>query len=120
MGFVPRSPAAVRHDDRGRVDQFDIARQLVDYAQQAAGGDIGIEYDTHTSGMLRDRTYSRYDLPTIRDLLAKLGAVEGGFEWRIASYRDPESGRRVKRLRLGPRRCAVVRPTSSSTTRARF
>ncbi|MFH8403731.1 hypothetical protein ACH4FX_03010 [Streptomyces sp. NPDC018019] len=83
------------------VDQFDIARQLVDYAQQQAGGDIGIEYDTHASGMLRDRTYSRYDLPTVRDLLSKLGQVEGGFEWRIASYRDPESGRRVKRLRLG-------------------
>ncbi|CAM5442619.1 hypothetical protein [Streptomyces rimosus] len=83
------------------VNQFDIARQLVDYAQQAAGGDIGIDYDLHLPGMVRDHMYSRYDLPTIRDLLAKLGAVEGGFEWRIASYRDPESGRRVKRLRLG-------------------
>ncbi|OAR21921.1 hypothetical protein A8W25_28160 [Streptomyces sp. ERV7] len=83
------------------VDQFDLARSLVDYAQRAPGGDIGIEYDEQLSGVVRDRTYSRYDLPTIRDLLDQLGKVEGGFEWRIAVHRDPESGRRVKRLQLG-------------------
>ncbi|MFD7106085.1 hypothetical protein [Streptomyces celluloflavus] len=84
-----------------QVDQFDIVRNLIDYVQAAPGGDIGIEYDTHLSGVLRDRTYSRYDLPTIRDLIAQLGAVESGFEWRITSYRDAASGRRVKRLQLG-------------------
>ncbi|GGY65690.1 hypothetical protein [Streptomyces xanthochromogenes] len=82
-------------------DQFDIARALVDYAQRTPGGDIGIEYDDHLSGVLRDRTYSRYDLPTLRDLLDQLGKVEDGFEWRIAVHRDPETGRRVKRLQLG-------------------
>ncbi|PJN40518.1 hypothetical protein CG747_12670 [Streptomyces sp. CB02959] len=84
-----------------QVEQFDIVRQLIDYAQQAAGGDIGIEYGTETSGTPRDRTYSRYDVPSLRDLIDQLGAVEGGFEWRFAAFRDPESGRRVKRLQLG-------------------
>ncbi|CAM5609021.1 hypothetical protein GCM10010329_17410 [Streptomyces spiroverticillatus] len=84
-----------------QTDQFDIARALVDYAQSTPGGDIGIEAGTELSGVLRDREYSRYDMPTMRDLLAQLGSVEGGFEWRIASYRDPESGRRIKRLQLG-------------------
>jgi hypothetical protein len=83
-----------------QVDQLDIARGLVDYVQTTPGGDIGITYDTHVSGVLRDRTYLRYDLPTVGDLLDDLAAVEGGFEWRIASYRDTD-GRRVKRLRLG-------------------
>ncbi|MGW2485179.1 hypothetical protein ACWCWQ_35720 [Streptomyces sp. NPDC001571] len=83
------------------TDQFDIARALVTYAQSAPGGDIGIEYDDHLSGVARDRTYSRYDLPTVRDLLDQLAKVEDGFEWRIAVHRDAESGRRVKRLQLG-------------------
>ncbi|GGU62069.1 hypothetical protein GCM10010211_28870 [Streptomyces albospinus] len=84
-----------------QVEQFDIARQLIDYAQHAAGGDIGIEYRTETSGMPRDRVYSRYDVPSLRALIDQLGKVQGGFEWHIAAFRDPESGRRVKRLRFG-------------------
>ncbi|MCT9090583.1 hypothetical protein N4G70_17220 [Streptomyces sp. ASQP_92] len=83
------------------TDQFDIVRGLLDYAQNMPGGDIGIEYGAETSGVLRDRTYRRYDQPRIRELVDQLGAVEGGFEWRIASFRDPGSGRRVKRLQLG-------------------
>ncbi|MGD3112639.1 hypothetical protein [Streptomyces sp. YGL11-2] len=83
------------------VDQFDIVRNLIDYVQHTPGGDIGIECDPQPSGTRRDRSYSRYDLPTIRDLITQLSAADGGFEWRIASYRDPASGRRVKRLQLG-------------------
>jgi hypothetical protein len=83
-----------------QADQLDIARGLLDYVQTTPGGDIGITYDTATSGTLRDRTFSRYDLSTVGDLLDQLGAVEGGFEWRIASHRDAD-GRRIKTLRLG-------------------
>ncbi|MFM9613920.1 hypothetical protein [Streptomyces niveiscabiei] len=84
-----------------QVDQLDIARALVDYVQNTPGGDLGITYDTAVSGILRDRTYLRYDLPTIGELLDQLAAVENGFEWRIGSHRDPATGRRVKRLHLG-------------------
>ncbi|MEU2179725.1 hypothetical protein [Streptomyces thermolilacinus] len=83
------------------TDQFDLVRALLDYAAGLPGGDIGIEYGAELSGVLRDRTYSRYDQPRIRELIDQLGAVENGFEWRIASHRDPGSGRRVKRLQLG-------------------
>ncbi|WP_399088038.1 hypothetical protein ACGH2B_12535 [Streptomyces sp. BBFR2] len=83
------------------TDQFDLARGLLDYVQNTPGGDIGITVGTELSGTLRDRTYSRYDLPKVRDLLDQLASVQGGFEWRIASYRDAASGRRVKRLQLG-------------------
>ncbi|MET9914577.1 hypothetical protein ABZZ74_49175 [Streptomyces sp. NPDC006476] len=83
-----------------QVDQFDIARGLLDYVQNTPGGDLGITYDTAASGTVRDRTFSRYDLNTVGDLLDQLAAVEGGFEWRIASHRDPD-GRRVKVMQLG-------------------
>ncbi|MFE9217129.1 hypothetical protein ACFYN3_12420 [Streptomyces lavendulae] len=84
------------------VDQFDIVRGLLDYSASLAGGDIGIEYDAeHLSGVLRDRTYRRYDQPRIREVIDQLASVEGGFEWRITSYRDTSSGRRIKQLQLG-------------------
>ncbi|MFB7452848.1 hypothetical protein [Streptomyces sp. NPDC056194] len=83
------------------VDQLDIARQIVDWTQSIKGGDIGIEIDwAQTSGVLRDRAYSRYDLYVVRDVLNQLAGVENGFEWRIRTYRDA-SGRRVKSLQLG-------------------
>ncbi|MFJ7902368.1 hypothetical protein ACIQ6V_18060 [Streptomyces sp. NPDC096198] len=83
-----------------QVDQYDIVRELLDYVQSTPGGDIGIEYGTETSGVLRDRTYNRFDLPLVRDLIDQLGSVKDGFEWRIGSLRDA-GGRRVKRLQLG-------------------
>lgn len=83
------------------IDQLDIARQLVDTAQAATGGDIGVRIDwEQTSGVLRDREYSRYDLPRVGETLDQLSDVIDGFEWRIASYRD-EFGARAKELRLG-------------------
>ncbi|APD18550.1 minor tail protein [Streptomyces phage Picard] len=83
------------------VDQLDIARQIIDWAQSEKGGDIGVEIDwDQTSGVLRDRDYSRYDLMVVRDVLDQLAAVEGGFEWRVRTYREA-SGRRVKSLQLG-------------------
>lgn len=82
------------------VDQFDIVRQLLDYAQGMEGGDIGITYDMGPSGVVRDREYLRYDLPTIRELIDNLSDCENGFEWRITSFRDGD-GRRIKRLLLG-------------------
>ncbi|MFF7234395.1 hypothetical protein [Streptomyces sioyaensis] len=83
-----------------QVDQFDIVRELIDYVQETPGGNLGITYDDAVSGVTRDRTFLRYDLSSIGDLLDGLAAVERGFEWRIASFRDGD-GRRVKRLQLG-------------------
>ncbi|MFB6618234.1 hypothetical protein ACFCV9_29125 [Streptomyces sp. NPDC056367] len=82
------------------VDQYDIVRQLVDYSADTLGGDIGITYDTGLSGVLRDHTYLRYDLHSVGELIDDLAALDKGFEWRIASYRDAD-GRRTKHLQLG-------------------
>ncbi|ANZ19958.1 phage-related replication protein [Streptomyces noursei ATCC 11455] len=85
-----------------QLDQFDIARSLAAYAAGKAGGDIGIQIDyAGTSGVKRDRTYSRYDATPVREALDRLAAVENGFEWRIQVYRETETGERVKRLQLG-------------------
>lgn len=83
------------------VDQLDIARQLVDYAQSITGGDIGIELDhSQVSGVVRDRTYSQFDHLRVRAVLDQLAAVEDGFEWRVHCYRD-DGGARHKALQLG-------------------
>ncbi|MFC8584232.1 hypothetical protein ACFUGD_06705 [Streptomyces sp. NPDC057217] len=83
------------------VDQFDIVRQIIDWTQSAPGGDIGIEMDWgQTSGITRDRTYNRYDLHNVRELINQLANVEQGFEWRIRAY-SAQDGRRVKGLQLG-------------------
>ncbi|QJD53971.1 minor tail protein [Streptomyces phage Galactica] len=81
-------------------DQLQIVRKLLDYAQGQNGGDIGITYDTIYSNVGRDRTYSAYDLPNIREQIDLLSNVENGFEWRMWAFSD-EAGRRVRRLQLG-------------------
>ncbi|MGW3072377.1 hypothetical protein [Kitasatospora sp. NPDC001132] len=89
------------------VDQLDIARQLVAYAQSAPGGNLGIEIDYgQTSNVPRDRVYSRYDLPWIGTLIDQLAAVQNGFEWIIQCYRS-DDGSRHRALRLGYPRLTV-------------
>jgi hypothetical protein len=83
------------------VDQLDIARGLISYAQARTGGNIGVEIDyTLTSGVARDRTYLSYDLPWIGQLVDQLAATQNGFEWRINCFRD-STGARHKQLQLG-------------------
>jgi len=81
-------------------DQLTIVRKLLDYAQGQNGGDVGITYDQTLSYVGRDRTYSAYDLPNIREQIDLLSNVDDGFEWRMRAYSD-ESGRRVRHLQLG-------------------
>jgi hypothetical protein len=82
------------------ADQFDIARQLITYAQAQSGGNLAIEMDASLSGVPRDRVYSRYDLPWIGGLIDQLASTQSGFEWRIQCYRD-DAGARHRALRLG-------------------
>lgn len=83
------------------MDQLEIARQLIYWAQSQSGGNLNIEVDySQVSGVLRDRTYSRYDLPWIGGLVDQLAAVDGGFEWRIQCYADA-TGQTHRALRLG-------------------
>lgn len=63
------------------VDQLAIARTLLDDAQAVAFGDIGIELDSATSGVLRDRSYLAYERKNVAEAIDQLAAVEGGFDF---------------------------------------
>lgn len=81
------------------VDQNDIARQLIALAQSHAGGDIGIEVDTATSGILRDRTYFGYELQGVRDVIDALCNVIDGPDYLFdVAAGSTEQPRRVLRL----------------------
>jgi len=60
------------------VEQNDIARGLVTLAQSHTAGDIGIELDTTTSAITRDRTYWGYQLAEVGEALRQLtGVIDG-------------------------------------------
>lgn len=66
------------------VDQFTIARSLINHHQGKAGGDFGIDTSAvTTSGVLRTRTYPGYEQKNIYDALVELSEVEDGFDFNI-------------------------------------
>lgn len=74
------------------VDQFTIARTLINHHQNKAGGDFGIETSgSETSGVLRDRTYLGYEQKNIGSSVEELAEVENGFDFEI----DPGTRRFV-------------------------
>ncbi|GAA4905315.1 hypothetical protein ACFPM3_30235 [Streptomyces coeruleoprunus] len=84
------------------LDQLEIARRLWQHIQvDTPGGDIGVTTGTETSGVLRDMAWRDGDETPVDEAFKQLAEVENGFEHHIAVYRDPVSGDRVKRLRLG-------------------
>lgn len=87
------------------VDQFDIARTLIDNAQTGwtpyeANANLGITYDTNDSGVLRDRSYFVTDAASVGQRLRELAAVDNGFEYMINTYDDVEAGFRVREFIL--------------------
>lgn len=63
------------------VDQLEIARQLIEVCQAEPGGDMWLHVDPAVmSGVLRDRSYSRYDKTPALTALMQLSEVISGFE----------------------------------------
>ncbi|MDW6065171.1 hypothetical protein SAZ11_54200 [Streptomyces sp. FXJ1.4098] len=83
------------------VDQLEIVRGLWEYMQGAEGGRIGVEYETTAPTVSRTVAYRDGDETLVEEAIGQLAAMEPGFEYRIAVYRDPVTGRRVKLLQLG-------------------
>lgn len=68
------------------VDQFTIAKGLVDHWQGLAYGHYGlVTTGIGTSGVSRDRAYLRNELHPIGKRLAELGAVDSGFDIHVDS-----------------------------------
>ncbi|MFJ8106757.1 hypothetical protein [Streptomyces sp. NPDC096132] len=97
-------------------DQLEVARKLWRHLQTGTvdplaenvpppvdGGDIGVSYGAETSDPPHPVTVTyRYGDETVYlEALDALAAVDKGFEHHIAVYRDPGTGQRVRRLRLG-------------------
>lgn len=75
------------------VDQFDIARALIDNAQLGwtpyeTASHLGIEYNLDDSGILRDRNYYLTDAASVGQRLRELANVDNGFEFMINTYED--------------------------------
>ncbi|MEV6181427.1 hypothetical protein ACIHAR_15385 [Streptomyces sp. NPDC052016] len=82
--------------------QLDIVRGLwADLQTALPGGKIGITYGNEHSGVRRTVTYRDGDETVYLEAIDALAALENGFEHHIAVYRDPATGARVRRLRLG-------------------
>jgi len=85
------------------VDQFAILKGLVDFVQNQAGADIGIEIPAATSGVLRDRVYESFSGKYVGELMRELSSVINGFDYDIRTEYD--AGAVVRRLRrFYPRR----------------
>lgn len=70
------------------VDQLVIARTLIDNAQDAPGGSIGITTGSETCGVLRDRTYIGYECKPVAEAIEQLSATQGGFDFEILTERS--------------------------------
>ena len=71
------------------TEQVTIAKGLLDTAQLAAGGDIGIETGTVVAtGVTRDRTYLATDRKSVGEALEELAAVDNGFDFRYVTDRN--------------------------------
>lgn len=70
------------------VDQLAIARDLVNYAQAQAGGNLGIIVGAETGGTLRDQTWYHYERKNIGTTIEQLAARQGGFDFAIETGYD--------------------------------
>jgi len=85
------------------VDQFETLKALVDFVQNQAGANIGVEIPAATSGVLRDRAYEAFSGKKVGELMRELSNVVNGFDYDIRT--EYVAGAVVRRLRrFYPRR----------------
>jgi len=85
------------------VDQFAILKGLVDFVQNQAGANIGVEIPAAASGVLRDRVYESFSGKYVGELMRELSNVVDGFDYDIRT--EYEAGLAARRLRrFYPRR----------------
>ncbi|MGW4030258.1 hypothetical protein ACWEFL_13175 [Streptomyces sp. NPDC004838] len=82
-------------------DQLELARELWRKLQSTSGGDIRVRYGQETSQVPRTISWRDGDETSFADAMDQLATMDNGFEHHIAVYRDPATGERVRRLRLG-------------------
>ena len=83
------------------AEQNELARQLVTLAQSHTAGDIGIQLDSSTSNILRDRTYTGYQLKGVGEALRDLSSVIDGPDIQFDVAPPGADGKPVRRMLLG-------------------
>lgn len=96
------------------VDQLLIAQTLVNNAQAATGGNIGIQVGTETSGVLVSRIFYNYELKSVYQALLDLSRSQTGFDFNIQCAYDG-AGNPTKTLLLSYPQSGT-RYSSTSTT----
>ena len=89
-----------------QLDQITIARNLITIAQTgwspySSSANLGIELQTGSSGVLRDREYRIDEAATVGQRLEELANVDNGFEYMIHTYYDPASDSRRRLFKWG-------------------
>ncbi|MDH2424725.1 hypothetical protein [Sphaerisporangium sp. TRM90804] len=74
-------------------DQIAIARALLTEMQSTPRYDIGLELQSGTSGVVRDRTYLASESSTYGERLTELANVDAGFEWAIQVIANEDGSR---------------------------
>jgi len=83
-----------------QTDQLAIAQSLLNQAQAAVGGDIGVIVPSNTSGRLRDRSYPGNELKPVAEAISQAADNIDGYDWEIdASYNTDMSI--IKSARFG-------------------
>ncbi|MGV9312292.1 hypothetical protein ACWDR0_08840 [Streptomyces sp. NPDC003691] len=85
----------------GEQDELAFARDLWNYMQESEGGDIGVVVGEERSGEMLEVSWRSTDETVVDDALREIADAENGFEHYIEVSRDPVTGMRTKRLRLG-------------------
>ncbi|MEU7038077.1 hypothetical protein ABZ958_30980 [Streptomyces sp. NPDC046237] len=84
------------------TDQLEIARALWKDLQKTDDGNIRVTMgDEPPSTVLRTASWRDGDETVYSEAIEQLAGLDNGFEHQIMVFRDPVSGERVRRLRLG-------------------
>lgn len=77
----------IRHDRVYRdVDQFNIVRDLLFYAQHQYGGNIRMQIRGGHSGVRRDRSWFGYERKNLGEAIEQMTAVIDGFDFQVACF----------------------------------
>jgi hypothetical protein len=82
------------------TDQLTAVQSVINTAQSATNGNIGVTVGTETSGVLINRTVFGYEYKTVFSLVQDLSRSTTGFDFNIYVYYD-SNGNPAKQLRLG-------------------
>jgi hypothetical protein len=81
------------------TDQLVVARSLMNTAQAATNGNVGVLVGTETSGVNISKTYYNYELKSVYSALLDLSRSQNGFDFNILVAYDG-SGNITKTLKL--------------------